>query len=117
MNGKSLKRAKFSPRAPVRQVWKAPPEVNSNMLDVLYCHHRRVAKGGTPMTRTATTGRTATKQQRPPLLAIEKVETKQHVITEDDVRRRAYELYLQRGAKPGGEVDDWLQAERELREN
>jgi len=27
---------------------------------------------------------------------------------------RAYELYLARGAQPGRELEDWLQAEREL---
>ncbi len=37
-------------------------------------------------------------------------------ISEDDVRFRAYELYLQRGATPGNELADWLQAERELRQ-
>jgi NADPH:quinone reductase-like Zn-dependent oxidoreductase len=33
---------------------------------------------------------------------------------EDEVRARAYELYLARGAEPGRELEDWLQAEREL---
>ena len=33
---------------------------------------------------------------------------------EQEIRNRAYEIYLQRGAQPGYEVDDWLQAEREL---
>jgi hypothetical protein len=34
---------------------------------------------------------------------------------DEDIRRRAYEIYLERGAEqPGGELDDWLQAEREL---
>ncbi|HLE46863.1 MAG TPA: DUF2934 domain-containing protein [Candidatus Thermoplasmatota archaeon] len=32
-----------------------------------------------------------------------------------DIRRRAYELYEGRGRTPGHEVDDWVQAERELR--
>ena len=32
----------------------------------------------------------------------------------DEIRRRAYEIYLERGGQPGGELDDWLQAEREL---
>ncbi len=31
-----------------------------------------------------------------------------------EIRDRAYEIYLQRGGQPGYEVDDWLQAEREL---
>jgi hypothetical protein len=30
-----------------------------------------------------------------------------------DIRRRAYEIYLERGAEPGREMEDWLQAERE----
>jgi len=42
-------------------------------------------------------------------------EPRQRNVSEDDVRLRAYELYLQRGATPGNEVGDWLQAERELR--
>ena len=33
---------------------------------------------------------------------------------EQEIRDRAYEIYLQRGAQPGYEVEDWLQAEREL---
>jgi hypothetical protein len=35
--------------------------------------------------------------------------------TEDQIRQRAYELYLARGAAAGNEVGDWLQAEQELR--
>ena len=33
---------------------------------------------------------------------------------ENDIRRRAYEIYLYRGQKSGTELDDWLQAEREI---
>jgi len=32
---------------------------------------------------------------------------------EQEIRNRAYEIYLQRGAQSGYEVEDWLQAERE----
>jgi hypothetical protein len=32
----------------------------------------------------------------------------------EDIRCRAYELYVARGQGPGQELDDWLQAEREL---
>ena len=32
----------------------------------------------------------------------------------EEIERRAYELYLERGAADGGDVDDWLHAEREL---
>jgi len=34
---------------------------------------------------------------------------------EDEIRRRAYEIYLQRGSAAGTEHDDWLAAEREIR--
>jgi hypothetical protein len=33
---------------------------------------------------------------------------------EVEIRTRAYEIYLQRGTQPGYELEDWLQAEREL---
>jgi hypothetical protein len=35
---------------------------------------------------------------------------------EDEIRRRAYELYQQRGGAPGSEAEDWLAAEREVRQ-
>jgi hypothetical protein len=37
-------------------------------------------------------------------------------VTERDIARRAYELYLARDREHGHDVDDWLQAERELGE-
>ena len=37
--------------------------------------------------------------------------------SEQEIRRRAYEIYLERGAQPGYELEDWLQAERELTAN
>ena len=33
----------------------------------------------------------------------------------EEIRRRTYEIYLERGEQPGRELDDWLQAERELK--
>jgi hypothetical protein len=33
----------------------------------------------------------------------------------EEVRRRAYELYVGRGCAGGYDVDDWLEAERQLR--
>ena len=36
-------------------------------------------------------------------------------VTDADVARRAYDLYLARGREPGHDVEDWLQAERDLR--
>ena len=36
------------------------------------------------------------------------------VPSHEDIARRAYELYCERGCEPGYDVDDWLQAEYEL---
>jgi hypothetical protein len=36
-------------------------------------------------------------------------------VTDVDVARRAYDLYLARKREDGHDVEDWLQAERELR--
>ncbi len=33
---------------------------------------------------------------------------------DEEIRRRAYEIYLERGEQAGRDLDDWLQAEREL---
>jgi hypothetical protein len=35
---------------------------------------------------------------------------------DDEIRRRAYELYLQRGNASGSEAQDWLSAESEIRQ-
>jgi len=32
----------------------------------------------------------------------------------EEIRRRAYEIYLERGGLPGRELEDWLQAESEF---
>jgi hypothetical protein len=36
-------------------------------------------------------------------------------VNHSDIARVAYELYLARGCGPEHDVDDWLQAERDLR--
>jgi hypothetical protein len=37
-----------------------------------------------------------------------------HATNHDEIRRRAYEIYLERGGLPGQQLEDWLQAEREI---
>ena len=39
----------------------------------------------------------------------------QPVWSDDDIRIRAYHRYLERGAVDGGDFDDWLAAEKELK--
>jgi len=33
----------------------------------------------------------------------------------EEIRQRAYEIYVRRGGSPGNDIDDWITAERELR--
>ncbi len=37
-------------------------------------------------------------------------------LVQDEIRRRAYELYEQRGREGGRDLEDWLRAESELRQ-
>ena len=37
-----------------------------------------------------------------------------NALSGEEMRLRACEIYLERGEAPGLELDDWLQAEREL---
>ena len=62
------------------------------------------------MAKTKTMERTATAEDRAPKTSVRK-----QTITDDDVARRAYSLYLERGGGDGHDVDDWTQAVRELR--
>ncbi|HXU37025.1 MAG TPA: DUF2934 domain-containing protein [Blastocatellia bacterium] len=40
----------------------------------------------------------------------------QHFPTGEEIRRRAYEIYVSQGATDGRDLDYWLQAERDLRQ-
>ena len=57
---------------------------------------------------------TATKMQKAVPQEFAK-ETPPREVPDEEIRQRAYEIYLSRGAASGFELDDWLQAERELR--
>ncbi|MBI4391045.1 MAG: DUF2934 domain-containing protein [candidate division NC10 bacterium] len=47
---------------------------------------------------------------------VEGKERSQHTWpTRDEIAKRAYGLYLGRSATPGHALDDWLEAERQLR--
>ena len=39
-------------------------------------------------------------------------EQKQCCVREEEIRKKAYELYEKRGCQPGQEWEDWLEAER-----
>ena len=59
----------------------------------------------------AKTDRTATAADRAP-----KSVAHPATATVSNIARRAHDLYLARGCEHGHDVDDWLQAERELRD-
>ena len=49
--------------------------------------------------------------------ALQKAETKNiesDAPVEERIRRRAHEIWLQRGGQDGSDFDDWLQAEQEI---
>jgi len=46
--------------------------------------------------------------------ALKKARAGKSAPTQDEIARRAYEIYLERGAAPGHELEDWTRAEREL---
>jgi hypothetical protein len=50
-----------------------------------------------------------------PALALATESAVETLPLEDRIRQRAYELYLKRGSEPGSELNDWLQAEEEVR--
>jgi hypothetical protein len=50
-----------------------------------------------------------------PLLTPETQTIEPHPNIEEEIRRRAYELYEARGRQDGHDVDDWLRAEAEIK--
>ena len=51
------------------------------------------------------------------MFEVRKVDSRKNVVPinlEDEIRRRAYELYEQRDPGAGSEADDWFAAEREV---
>lgn len=49
------------------------------------------------------------------LATVEEWEPLVQSATMQEIRNRAYEIYLKRGAQSGHELEDWLHAERELK--
>lgn len=41
----------------------------------------------------------------------------EEAVSDSVISRRAYERFLERGAEHGHDLDDWLEAERELRQS
>jgi hypothetical protein len=61
-------------------------------------------------------GNGKTKSRPPEVTGLDDVLLSQLSPTREDIERRAHEIYLARGAGEGRELDDWLQAERDLQQ-
>jgi hypothetical protein len=59
-------------------------------------------------------GNESTESQAPSVKVVPEEASTRNLSPDEGIRRRAYEIYLERGEQPLGELDDWLQAEREL---
>ncbi len=64
------------------------------------------------MAKRVTSKRSQVEQSSPPTPKLQA----QMEPSQNEIRLRAYEIYLSRGAGPSDPMRDWLQAERELRE-
>ena len=51
-----------------------------------------------------------------PVAARAKAPDSEMLSIEERIERRAYELYVRRGNQSGSELEDWLQAEAEVRQ-
>ena len=78
---------------------------------------KAVPAGNTPAEASAANVKPAPEVRK---LGMVKTEPRKNVVVpiklENEIRRRAYELYVQRGSTPGSEAEDWLAAEREVRQ-
>jgi hypothetical protein len=57
-----------------------------------------------------------TKQAKEASPAVSDSKTSEARPGREEIEVRAYQIYIQRGGTPGQDVEDWLQAERELLE-
>jgi hypothetical protein len=57
----------------------------------------------------------AQKERKPASAVAKDKETSlQSKVTSEQIAVRAYQIYQERGDNPGSDVDDWLEAERQL---
>ena len=69
-------------------------------------------------TGNSSSGRNKPKSTTQPAAISAVPEVRKNVVPislEDEIRRRAYEIYLGRGGVPGDQNEDWAAAEREVR--
>jgi len=107
---------------------KSPTGVKANRTNTTKEQNSAVIPAGLPDVKAVEAGNTPAKAvaaevkatPEPRKLEVVKTEPRKNVVVpiklEDEIRRRAYELYVQRGSTPGSEAEDWLTAEREVRQ-
>jgi len=102
-------------------------KANRNNANTSNDQIRAGSPSGTPDVKAAEAGTTPAEAAadvkiaaEPRKLEVVKNESRKNVVVpiklEDEIRRRAYELYVQRGSVSGSEAEDWLTAEREVRQ-
>ncbi len=78
-----------------------------------------MAKAKTPRTKDSTSNKQViTMPEAGTVPAVRKIAAPSNptpIDLDDQIRRRAYEIYQERGGTPGQEHEDWLMAEREIR--
>src|SRR5262245_41943741 len=78
----------------------------------------RTVKGGHPLSEEFSMPRSVKKSMKNVVaMPIPAATISAGAPSRDDVARRAFELYCQRGCEDGHDVQDWLQAEQELRKS
>lgn len=79
----------------------------------------RTATNGKKQTETNLDTNLTAMPQATPSIPVASPEYKKHaapipINVEEEIRRRAYEIYMQRGCTPGQDHSDWIEAEREI---
>jgi hypothetical protein len=72
-----------------------------------------------PPSRPAPESKAKQVKAEPRKLEVMKNESRRNLVPinlEDEIRQRAFELYQQRGSRPGSEAEDWSAAEEEIRQ-
>lgn len=74
-----------------------------------------MAKPRTPRNNSKKNGNTSNfATAAAPAMALEAKQNVVPINLEDEIRRRAYELFEQRAGAPGNEQEDWFRAESEV---
>jgi Protein of unknown function (DUF2934) len=96
------------------------PDLNAAPTAELASTESKPQSASTTKASRPTNGSETTHEPRPEttkMFEVRKTDTRKNVVPinlEDEIRRRAYELYQQRQSGAGSEVDDWFAAEREI---